>query len=187
VGRGKVQAVAALPELIKNGIHLEAGKPDDKGRIRHIFAAKLNMGTEPLVVGFVVQEDRNGKKYYNHELTEIENLGSLARPEERASNPEASRDSVMNIVRKHLGVNPDLTLNSSGPGGKLRGQDKGNLGYTRFTSDAYRIVLGKNANLSTLLYFFVGHERSRNESDPTIWATERFVGIFVGIEKMCIN
>ncbi|MDR1946369.1 MAG: hypothetical protein LBQ51_04295 [Desulfovibrio sp.] len=31
-------------------------------------------------------------------------------------------------------------------------------GYTRFTPDFYRIVLGKNANLSTLLYFFVGHE-----------------------------
>jgi hypothetical protein len=102
--RGKIQAGAALPDIIKNGIYLET-ETLDNGLKRHVFAAKLNIAEEPLVIGFVVQEDRQGKKYYDHELTEMENLGSTSVSEERKQT-RASRDSVMNIVRKHLGVNP---------------------------------------------------------------------------------
>jgi hypothetical protein len=113
-----VQAIAALPEIIKSGIYLESDKPDGDGNIRHIFAAKMSMNGEPLVVGFVVKEHKDGKKYYDHEVTEIENLGSLALAEKQTGTPEPHRDSVMNIVRKHLGVNPDFTLNS-GPRGSV--------------------------------------------------------------------
>jgi hypothetical protein len=50
-----------------------------------------------------------------NELTEIENLGVLARPVEQTDKPDPSRNSVMNIVRKRLGVKPDMTLNSGLP------------------------------------------------------------------------
>jgi hypothetical protein len=114
VGIGKVQAIAALPEIIKNGIYLQPGKVAANGNKRHIFASKLTINNEPFVVGFVVQEDVNGRKYYDHEMTEIRNLGSLGSQSLTDSGwPGANRDSVINIVRKHLGVKPDLTFTQS--------------------------------------------------------------------------
>ncbi|MDR1945869.1 MAG: hypothetical protein LBQ51_01700 [Desulfovibrio sp.] len=183
---GKIALLEVVPEMIKNGVFLETTDADTPLK-RHIFASRAIVDGMPYAIGFVVREDVNGRRYYDHSLTE---MTALDKPWKESQTPSitaranpVNRESVSDIVRKHLGVNPDFTLNSPGPGGKLRGQDKGNLGYTRFAPGSYRIVLGKNANLSTLLYFFVGHERSRNESDPTIWATERFVGIFVSIKK----
>lgn len=109
-GRGKAQALAALPDIIKNGIYVAPGKILENGNRRHIFAAKINIKEELFVVGFVVEENRNGKKFYNHELTEIENLDSQWRPQGE-SRSDASRDSsVMNIVQKHLGVKTDMAL-----------------------------------------------------------------------------
>lgn len=97
---GKAQVIAALPEIIQNGVYLQQGKTTDSGHKRHIFASKVNVGTEKYVVGFVVEEDRNGKRFYNHELTEIENLGnpSLAHSPYSKGLPEVDRDSVLNIV-----------------------------------------------------------------------------------------
>ncbi|MDR3319934.1 MAG: hypothetical protein LBS77_03125, partial [Desulfovibrio sp.] len=144
-GRGKVQAVAALPELIKNGIYLETGTLDN-GLKRHIFAAKLNINNSNslFAVGFVVQEDRQGRKYYEHEMTEIENLDPTGVPAQEQGLTRASRDSVMNIVRKHLGVKPDLTLDHR--------RDKNILGSTTIYPEKYLITLFENANLSTLLH-----------------------------------
>ncbi|MDR1921156.1 MAG: hypothetical protein LBS31_05345 [Candidatus Adiutrix sp.] len=109
---GKAQVIAALPAIIQNGIYLAPGKTTAAGHKRHIFASKVNIGTEKFVVGFIVEEDKNGRRFYNHELTEIENLDrpSLARSRNSGGLPEAGRDSVMNIVHEHLGVKPDLTL-----------------------------------------------------------------------------
>jgi hypothetical protein len=182
----KLAVIEIIPKLIENGIYLEPTAKTGK-LTSHVFAGKVIIDGKPYVVGFVIHEDVNGKRYYNHDLIEIYEGQELFAPgpvtvsaQKKSEGVNANSVSIANIVRKHLGVNPDFTLNSSGPGGKLRGQDKGNLGYTRFTPDAYRIVLGKNANLSTLLYFFVGHERSRNESEPAYRAPLKILGISLG-------
>ena len=114
----KTQSFAALPDILKHGIYLEPGKVLPNGIQRHIFAAKLNIGDEKLVVGFVVEEHKNGKRFYNHELTEIRNLDRpiLARQPDGIGSLESGRDSVMDIVRKHLSVNPGMTPNSGNRG-----------------------------------------------------------------------
>jgi hypothetical protein len=116
MGLGKAQVLAALPDLIGNAVYIAPGKEGAKHK-RHIFAAKVNIGqgetAERFLVAVVVEEGENGKRFYNHELTEIENLDSpsLSRSPDGAALPEANRDSsVLNIARKHLGVKPDITL-----------------------------------------------------------------------------
>ena len=54
----------------------------------------------------MVEEHKNGKRFYNHELTEIENLGSPARSQGEGK-PGHTEASVLDIVRKHLSVKPD--------------------------------------------------------------------------------
>ena len=139
-GQGKVQAIAALPGLIEHGVYLE---PQDigKGMKRHVFAAKLGIANESFVVGFVVHEDLQGRKYYEHELTEMENLGSLASPtQQRGGQTRAGRDSIMNIVRKHLGVKPDVTL------------EQPRRDSITITPEKYTVILGKHSDLSTLIH-----------------------------------
>jgi len=76
------------------------------------FASKLILDGKPMVVGFVVKEDMNGRRFYDHELTEIENLEGL-QPAPGAT-AHGGRQSgthqglVMNIVRHHLSVNPKV-------------------------------------------------------------------------------
>jgi hypothetical protein len=112
-GPEKIQTFAALPEMIKNGV-LIVTKPSDKQKlwniIEHIFAAKVDIGNNSKLVGFVVKEDSNGRRFYDHELTEIKNLDGLT-PQAGAAgfnSGEADRTrqgSVINIIQKMLGVN----------------------------------------------------------------------------------
>jgi hypothetical protein len=146
----KISVIPALPQLIQNGIYLEPLPQRNKqhGMIEHVFAAKVKFDTEDKVVWFVIREDNaTGRRFYDHEITEIENLdipprgltGTL-KPGSLDKGPR--QGSVMNIVRKHLGVNPNFTLNAG----------TRNRGYVEFGPDQYRIVLGKEANLSTLIH-----------------------------------
>jgi len=79
-GPEKVQSFAALPEMIKNGVFIKtnSGKSRQQGMKSHIFATKVNIGEKPKLVGFVINEDAMGKRFYDHELTEIENLDGLS-------------------------------------------------------------------------------------------------------------
>jgi hypothetical protein len=119
----KIQAIAAIPQLLANGILLESGKKNEQGLLSHVFAAKLDIGGKRLVAGFVVREDVNGKRYYDHELTEIRNLDDPAegKPDAIGLDTErAIRDrqgDVINIVRSHIGVKPSLTLYQPASGG----------------------------------------------------------------------
>ena len=79
--------------------------------------------------GFVVEEHKNGKRFYNHELTEIENLGSLGRSPDGEGRTRAGRDSIMDIVRKHLGLNPDMTQSTGNRGPAVRPEPKRHLGH----------------------------------------------------------
>ena len=112
-GPEKIQAFAALPEMIENGVFIRTN-PSSKGEqwnvTTHIFAAKLDIGDKSKLVGFVVKEAPNGRRFYDHELTEIKNLDGLT-PQAGAAGldtGEADRTrqgSVIKIIQNFLKIN----------------------------------------------------------------------------------
>jgi len=75
---------------------------------------------ESYAVTFVVREDYNGRRYYDHSLTKIEALGQINSrapnvddgkiPKAPAQNfrdgeTSANENSTVNILKKHLAVN----------------------------------------------------------------------------------
>ncbi|MDR1360678.1 MAG: hypothetical protein LBJ82_06840 [Deltaproteobacteria bacterium] len=147
-GDGKLAVLQAVPELIRNGVYLETTQRNENGLQSHIFAGRANLDGTEYVVGFVVREDRNGRRYFDHSLTEVSKMTTgLEAEATKPSRPSRENpvrgtayEDISSIVRKHLGVNPDLTLNS------------GNLGSVTFTQDQYLIALAGSANLSTLVH-----------------------------------
>jgi hypothetical protein len=111
-GPEKVQAFAALPEMIEDGVLIvtKPGKNDQPGMKEHIFAAKLDIGYKSMGIGFIIKEDSNGKRFYDHELTEIKNLDGLS-PHAGAIGHNARKadqtrqGSVIKIIKEALGVN----------------------------------------------------------------------------------
>ena len=74
----------------------------------HIFAAKATIDGEPSIVGFVVRDDVNGKRYYDHAI-KVES-GERVEPGIRATETTARNlpenpSTISNIVQKHLKVN----------------------------------------------------------------------------------
>ncbi|MDR3088890.1 MAG: hypothetical protein LBU39_03625 [Desulfobulbaceae bacterium] len=108
----KTKAIPALPEMLENGVYLESGSRNADGLISHVFAAKASINDKPMVVGFVIREDANGRRFYDHELTETESLGSLqpgvtSKTQTPHIRGQVNQGSVLNVVRKYLGVNAD--------------------------------------------------------------------------------
>ena len=112
-GPEKIQSFAALPEIIKNGILIKT-KPSDRETqwniTEHIFAAKLDIGDKSKLVGFVVKEASNGRRYYDHEMSEIKNLDGLS-PHAGAAGLNTGKayqtrqGSVINIIQEMLKIN----------------------------------------------------------------------------------
>jgi len=127
IGKEKIQSILVIPELIQNGIYLESDKahnPDQIKMTSHFFAAKVEIDGKAITVGFVIKEDTNGKRFYDHELTEINHLDDTqteAISKKKLLDAQYRQGDVMDIVRKHLGVN--LSLHQSafhGSGKKFR-------------------------------------------------------------------
>ncbi|MDR1490201.1 MAG: hypothetical protein LBS65_06930, partial [Desulfovibrio sp.] len=147
-GDKKLAAILAIPKLIQNGIYLETTVRKEKLN-SHVFASKIIVDRKPYIVGFVIREDVNGKRYYDHALTEIYEGQEIFAPgpvtvsaRHGSGGMNATSETIESIVRKHLGVKPDFTMNAG----------TRNRGYVEFGPDQYRIVLGKDANLSTLIH-----------------------------------
>ncbi len=102
-GEGKIALLESVPELIKNGIYLD--ETDNKGS--YVFAAKAKIDNDTFVVGFAVRADTNGKRYYDHAIrlekgwAETKTRGT----DTTAANPPYDPDGIINILKKHLGVN----------------------------------------------------------------------------------
>jgi hypothetical protein len=120
-GPGKVSLLEAVPNLIKNGIYLETNPKNHEGLISHIFAGKATVDGIPYAVSYIVREDHNGRRYYDHSLTRIEALDriddqapaqftdeSTTRLRRSTTRPEANpigEETTVNILKKHLCVN----------------------------------------------------------------------------------
>jgi len=151
------RSIPFIPQIVESGIYIADGKIEH-GMQTHIFANKINLDGHEYVVGFVVREDQNGRRFYDHELTEIIDPGSLNAAslskdgEEHAT--RANRGDVMNILRDRLGVN-------DGTGQILfQPQETGIASQVYATASgsitprdgSYYIQLFRGANLSTLAH-----------------------------------
>ena len=113
------RSVPFIPQIIESGIHLDSieKKP---GLMSHIFANKIRLDGQDHVVGFVLREDGNGNRFYDHELTKIISSDQLVPGKQREATAELRTDQnlspgssellsnqgdVMNILRGRLGVN----------------------------------------------------------------------------------
>lgn len=102
------RSVPFIPQIIESGIHLDSieKKP---GLMSHIFANKIRLDGQDYVVGFVLREDVNGNRFYDHELTKIispDSLNADRFPDGSVVHAaRANRGDVMNILRGRLGVN----------------------------------------------------------------------------------
>lgn len=111
-GPEKIQAVAALPELLERAVPIPEGTERiGQQKTREIYAAKLRIGDKRFLAGLVVRQDANGRRFYDHELSRIEqeNPGTVL-PHQGAVSKESrgpwpSRGSVIKIIRQALGVN----------------------------------------------------------------------------------
>jgi len=113
---GKIALLQITPKMIMDGVFLETQPRNSQGLLSHIFAAKASVDGKPYVIGFVVREDMNGRRYYDHSLTEITALSESVRdgkaPKVTARSTPVNRESITTIVKKHLGVKPDATFES---------------------------------------------------------------------------
>ncbi|MGE9986007.1 hypothetical protein ACQRA4_10130, partial [Desulfovibrio sp. SGI.169] len=102
------RSVPFIPQIVESGIHVASAKKK-AGLMSHIFANKIRLDGKDYVVGFVVREDANGNRFYDHELTEIIDPGWLYQDhfqkKENWYTEPANRGDVMNILRDKLGVN----------------------------------------------------------------------------------
>lgn len=113
------RSVPFIPQIIESAIHLDSieKKP---GLMSHIFANKIRLDGQDYVVGFVLREDGNGNRFYDHELTKIISSDQLVPGKQREATAElrtdqnlspgssellSNRGDVMNILRGRLGVN----------------------------------------------------------------------------------
>lgn len=111
-GEEKIKSIPALPELIRNGVYLDsevAHNPRQIGMTSHVFAAKLMMLKKPMLVGYIIKEDMNGKRFYDHEFTEMKNLDELspkfgAAPDSGGRHPDARQGLINKILHKFLFV-----------------------------------------------------------------------------------
>jgi hypothetical protein len=167
-GLGKVQVVAALPEMLQNGIYLEPGKLAPNGNQRHIFAAKVRIGEDTFVIGYVVEEHKDGKRFYNHELTEIESLGSPARSQGEGK-PGHTEASVLDIVRKYLGVKPDVVLNSGVRGSITLNTPSGRPLIELFRDADASTFLHESGHLYLEILRAVGTDRDAPPEIAALW------------------
>ena len=64
------RSIPFIPQIIEGGIHVDSIRKTPQ-LLSHIFANKIRLDGQDYVVGFVLREDVNGNRFYDHELTEI--------------------------------------------------------------------------------------------------------------------
>ena len=159
-----IKSIPAIPEIIRTGMYLDSIKKNSR-LMSHFFANKITIDKKEYVVGFVVREDGNGNRFYDHELTEIINPdwlvpGKQREAEELRTNRDTAKNTgvVIEILRDRLGVNDGtaqvLFQNPSSTSNVARDVKKLINGQVRFNEGEgnYVVDLFRTANLSTLAH-----------------------------------
>ena len=105
-GPGKTALLQAVPRLIRDGVYLTTVPKNKERLLSHIFAGKAAVDGVPYAISYVVREDNNGRRYYDHSLTEIEAL-------DRVDDQALDRNSD-ETQRKLPGRQLDLSITSRG-------------------------------------------------------------------------
>jgi hypothetical protein len=106
-GDKKIAALAIAPGLIKTGIYLETTVRNERGQMSHIFVGKAKIDDDEYAVGFTIIEDENSRRYYNHELTVINQVpggSGQTRESPVLTSTPAVREPISSIVRRCLFV-----------------------------------------------------------------------------------
>lgn len=73
IGRNKSITFAAVPQIIQNGIEIEAvSNWKGRGYDTHIFAGQVNIDSKANDVGVIVLQDASSYRYYLHEVVAIQ-------------------------------------------------------------------------------------------------------------------
>lgn len=85
-----LQSIAAIPQIIENSIFIDSASNHDREAHPNVseyryYVAGLKIGTTDYTVKSVVAVDRNGRRYYDHKLTQIEKGNLIDRRDEVSS------------------------------------------------------------------------------------------------------
>ena len=91
-----IQSVAAIPKIIENGIYIttiENKSPETNKNVKSYdyYVCGLKIGGEDYTVKAVIANDKDGNRYYDHALTQIEK-GKLLDEVEGISSPTRQQE-----------------------------------------------------------------------------------------------
>lgn len=106
-GPDKINSLYAIDGLLKDAVLVDTLPKNENGLLTHIFANKINIGDKNYTVSLGVREDRNGKRFYDHQLFDIKELDPIfSKANGRVAEQEASNQALTlnNIVRNGLNI-----------------------------------------------------------------------------------
>ena len=157
------RSVPFIPQIVESGIYLDTleKKP---GLVSHVFANRIRLDGKEYVVGFVLREDGNGNRFYDHELTQVISPDQLKPGKRREAAAElqtdqgspqtvdlpVNRGDVMEILRDRLGVKDGSgrVVFQETPGGKPAPGPRGSVTFGPGGSAVIRLF--KGADLSSI-------------------------------------
>lgn len=190
------RSVPFIPQIIEGGIHV-ASIEKKPGLMSHIFANKIRLDGRDYVVGFVLREDVNGNRFYDHELTEIINPDSLNADRLPGKGSEvhaarANRGEVMNILREKLGVNDgsgQVLFQSAPPTDSIAFKAWfGNSQVVDENGEPLIVYHSSYANFGEDFVFdasLLGENTIGNATDPA-WAATSTVGFWANTKRLDI-
>lgn len=190
------RSVPFIPQIIEGGIHI-ASIEKKPGLMSHIFANKIRLDGRDYVVGFVLREDVNGNRFYDHELTEIINPDSLNADRLPGKGSEvhaarANRGDVMNILRDKLGVNDgsgQVLFQSAPPTDSIAFKAWfGNSQVVDENGEPLIVYHSSYANFGEDFVFdasLLGENTIGNATDPA-WAATSTVGFWANTKRLDI-
>ena len=104
----QLQSIAAIPQIIKNGIFIVSLPNEDVKRNVNVkeyqyYVCGLRIGNVDYTVKSVIAIDNNGNRYYDHKLTEIEK-GKLLDELDRITNPSSQENSTLSRYKDTTNV-----------------------------------------------------------------------------------
>ena len=152
------RSVPFIPQIIEGGIHIDSIRKTPQ-LLSHIFANKIRLDGQDYVVGFVLREDVNGNRFYDHELTEIISPDRLKPGHPSNEGPSGERSSGH---RTNRGISSDRLK----PGPALQ---EGNVVHRTNRGDVMNILrdrLGVNDGTGRILFQFI--DPSRVQATPGV-------------------
>ena len=174
------RSVPFIPQIVESGIYLDSMEKKP-GLVSHIFANRIRLDGKEYVVGFVLREDRNNNRFYDHELTQIIDPDRLIPSRDTSEEAlghwaRANQGTVMEILRDRLGVKDGsgrVLFDEQGGPSQARGA------YVLRQDGAALIALFRGkADISTVIHEGAGHfflENLREAAqlpDAPAWVTE---------------